>query len=266
MKPRLQQHEVGLRRLISQQRQNQPDAIALDASRAGLISGILCSMPNPQNTHLCETLLNCRRALIVGAHPDDVEFRAGGLVYNMARKGLEVTLAVATRGGRGLPGMLRRPLEKARERQQAAAACILGIGDIVFFDYPDGKLAAHVAPLTDDLRRLVADARPDVLLGWDPEFILSNHPDHRAAGAALLAASDSMQTFWYGSSKPDVWVGLDEEALSVKVKALKAHKTETPWFYFDIRLKKQMIAAMRSDGEMIGRDYAETFRFTRSRR
>jgi len=55
-------------------------------------------------------------------------------------------------------------------------------------------------------------------------------------------------------------VGMDDEALQAKVRALKAHRTETPWFYFDLRLKKRMIASMRREGAKIGCEFAETFR------
>lgn len=217
--------------------------------------------PN-DNAIACEKLLASRNALFIGAHPDDIEFRAGGLVYLMRQRGVEVTFAIATRGGKGLPLLLRKPLERMRERHQGAAAAILGGVNVVFFDYPDGNLPAYVEPFTDDLKALIADLQPEIILCWDPEFISTPHPDHQAAADAARAATKGMNVCWYGTMQPNLWVGLDEEALLMKVRALKANRTETPWFYFDMRLKKRMIGAMRQDGSKIGSDYAETFRLT----
>ncbi len=224
-------------------------------------------MPVPDdNTKAREKLLTCGSALFIGAHPDDIEFRAGALVCLMRQHGTRVTFAIATRGGRGWPEPIGRPLERIRERQQYTAAGILGGAEVVFFDYPDGSLQAHVEPLAGDLARLIADLRPDVVLSWDPEFIDTTHPDHQAAADATLTAAAGLDVCWYGSTRPNVRIGFDEETLQMKLRAIKAHKTETPWFHFDLRLKKRMIARMRQEGSEIGCDYAEAFRLTLPRR
>jgi LmbE family N-acetylglucosaminyl deacetylase len=221
--------------------------------------------PN-ENARSCEWLLNCRRALFVGAHPDDIEFRAGGLVYLMRKRGVDVTYAIATRGGRGWPTLLRRPLEAIRQRQQRNAAALLGVTNLIFFDYPDSDLSAYVTPLAQDISEAIDHLKPDVVLCWDPEFIFTAHPDHQAAADATQAACGEVSTCWYGTAQPNVWVGMDEEALQAKIRALKAHRTETPWFYFDLRQKKRMIAAMRENGARIGSKYAEGFRISQPRR
>ena len=217
------------------------------------------------NVIACEKLLSYKRALFIGAHPDDIEFRAGGLVYLMRQRDIDVTFAIATRGGRNLPRVIRGPLEAIREKQQHDAAEILGGISVWFFDYPDGRLSGFVQPLTQDLQELIADVQPDIVLSWDPEHIFTDHPDHQAAADAAQAAASAVDTCWYGTKEPNLWIGVDEEALRVKVRAIKAHRTETPWFYFDARLKKRMIAAMLQDGAEIGCDYGETFRFTPQR-
>lgn len=217
------------------------------------------------NAVACERLLTSERALFIGAHPDDIEFRAGGLVHLMKQRGAQVTFAIATRGGRSWPSLLRIPLEKTRERQQHDAASILGGISIVFYDYPDGSLQAHVEALTQDLMAVIADLRPDIVLCWDPEHPLTSHPDHQAAAEAALAATGGLETCWYGTTEPNLWVGMGEDALQAKVRALKAHRTETPCFYFDMRLKKRMIETMRQEGAKTGSNYAETFRVTRRR-
>jgi LmbE family N-acetylglucosaminyl deacetylase len=224
-------------------------------------------MDNEANAALCEKLLSSKRALFVGAHPDDIEFRAGGLVYLMRRRGVEVIFAIATRGGKRLRWPLNRLLERIRTRHQHRAARILGGADVIFYDYPDGSLPDHIEPFTQDLRTLIEERKPDVVLCWDPEFVSHPHPDHKAAADATDAAASfdkpsvpKARVCFYGAPRPNLWVGLDEEAVRTKVRSIKAHRTETPWPYFDLRGNKRLLSWMRAEGAKIGAEYAETFR------
>lgn len=216
--------------------------------------------PTEENAAVREALLASRTALFVGAHPDDIEFRAGGLVHIMRQRGVEVTFAIATRGGKGLPAPLGHALERIRARHQVFAAWILGGVEVILHDYADGRLRDFVGPFAEDLRSLISSRQPDVVLSWDPDFIYTPHPDHQAAADAARMASSGLRTCFYGTLQPNLWVGLDDESLEAKIGALKAHRTETPWFYFDLRMKKWLIAGLRAEGAKVGCEYAETFR------
>jgi len=218
--------------------------------------------PTEGNTAACEALLASRTALFVGAHPDDIEYRAGGLVHIMRQRDVEVTFAIATRGGKGLPGPIGRALERTRTLDQLRAARILGGVEVVLHDYPDGRLRDFVGPFAEDLRSLISSRQPDVLLSWDPDFIFTPHPDHQAAADATRMASSGVRTCFYGTLRPNLWVGIDDESLKAKIRALKAHRTETPWIYFDLRMKRSLIAGLMAEGAKIGCEYAETFRIT----
>jgi LmbE family N-acetylglucosaminyl deacetylase len=224
-------------------------------------------IPNSTNASLCETLLSSKRALFVGAHPDDIEFRAGGLVYLMRRRGVEVIFAIATRGGKRLRWPLNRWLQRIRTRNQMRAARILGGAGVIFYDYPDGALPRFIEPFTQDLRSLIEQREPDVVLCWDPEFVSHPHPDHKAAADATSEAVCfdklsmlSVTTCFYGAPEPNLWVGLDDEALRAKIRALKSHRTETPWPYFEWRGMKWLLSWMEDEGAKIGTEYAESFR------
>lgn len=132
--------------------------------------------------------------------------------------------------------------------------------ETIFYDYPDGRLSNIRAALTNDLKALISDIQPDVILSWDPDFISNPHPDHLAAALATQSASKGIKTCLYGTLQPNLWIGFDKEALVIKIRALKAHQTETPWFYFDLLQKKRLLASLRAEGNKIGCEYAETFR------
>jgi len=223
-------------------------------------------MDKAANADLCESLLSSKRALFVGAHPDDIEFRAGGLVYVMCKRGVEVIYAIATRGGKRLRWPLNRWLERIRTRHQMNAARVLGGAEVVLFDYPDGSLPLFTEAFTGDLGSLIDERKPDVVLCWDPEFVSHPHPDHKAAADATHSACfdklNMLTVCFYGAPKPNLWVALDEEAVRAKVRSIRAHATEAPWPYFDLTGKKWLLSWMMRDGAEIGSDYAESFRIT----
>ncbi|MFZ2419634.1 MAG: PIG-L deacetylase family protein [Anaerolineae bacterium] len=135
-----------------------------------------------------------RRALVIMAHPDDPEFFCGGTVARWAHAGCQVTYVVITRGDKGsdAPDMTPESLAILRMAEQRAAAALLGVAEVVFLDYRDGELFPDMR-LREDLVRQIRLHRPDTVILPDPTTYYIgdsriNHPDHRAAGEAALAA------------------------------------------------------------------------------
>jgi LmbE family N-acetylglucosaminyl deacetylase len=135
------------------------------------------------------------RALVVTAHPDDVDFGAGGTVARLTGAGCRVSYAIVTDGDAGeLPEGLDRgeggPLRRA---EQVAAATAVGVlaEDVHFLGFADGLVEASI-----DLRIALTGAirltRPDVVICQSPErrwdSVFASHPDHLAAGEATLRA------------------------------------------------------------------------------
>jgi LmbE family N-acetylglucosaminyl deacetylase len=133
-----------------------------------------------------------RRALAVMAHPDDVEFMAGGLVSRWARAGTELHYLLLTDGNGGSRDLNVTPEALAAQRrdEQRAAATLFG-AQCIFLGHQDGRLIADVA-LRLQIARVIRQIRPDALLTSDPLLFYTpryiNHPDHRAAAEAALAA------------------------------------------------------------------------------
>jgi LmbE family N-acetylglucosaminyl deacetylase len=133
------------------------------------------------------------RALVITAHPDDVDFGAAGTVAAWTDAGIEVAYCVVTDGEAGGfdPGVARDEIRRIRRAEQTAAAKAVGVTDLMFLGYPDGRLVATLE-LRRDLARAIRQVRPQRVLCPSPERnwqrIYASHPDHLAAGDASLAA------------------------------------------------------------------------------
>lgn len=133
------------------------------------------------------------RALVVAAHPDDVDFAAAGTVAAWTSAGIEVTYCLLTDGQAGGfdPGLDRSALPGIRRREQAAAARLVGVEDLVFLGYVDGELVVDRG-LVLALTRVVRDVRPQRVLIQSPERdwtrLAPSHPDHLATGEAATRA------------------------------------------------------------------------------
>lgn len=136
-----------------------------------------------------------RRALAVGAHPDDIEFGAGATLAKWAAAGCAVHHLVLTDGSKGSwdpdEDLVHLVAARMLECRQAAARLdprrSVDEDRVRFLGAVDGELAND-----PDTRRQVARAirevRPDVVLGHDPWRRYRLHPDHRAAGFLVLDA------------------------------------------------------------------------------
>jgi LmbE family N-acetylglucosaminyl deacetylase len=139
-----------------------------------------------------------RRALAVGAHPDDIEFGAGATLAKWATAGCEVSFLILTDGSKGSwdPNEDQPALVARRQTEQRAAAAAIGAcGEVSFGGWIDGELDSGMRQrlqVTAAIRRL----RPDVVLGHDPWKRYRLHPDHRHAGLlvadAIVAARDPL--------------------------------------------------------------------------
>lgn len=132
------------------------------------------------------------RALVVVAHPDDVDFGAGGTVASWVKDGIRVAYCLCTSGDAGgYDDTPREQMAPLREAEQRAAAAELGVTDVRFLGYPDGRLTPSIA-LRRDISREIRRFRPDRVLTQSPEIwwrrLGASHPDHRATGEACVAA------------------------------------------------------------------------------
>lgn len=194
------------------------------------------------------------RALVVVAHPDDLDFGAAGTIATWTDEGIEVTYCICTDGDAGGfdPAVPRDQISGIRQAEQRAAAKEVGVGEVVFLGYPDGQLVPSF-DLRRDISRVIRQVRPQRLLMQSPEInwerIGASHPDHRAAGEATLCAvyPDARNPFTHTTllqdesldawTVHDVWVmaagqGANRwidvtDTFDRKVAALRQHRSQT---------------------------------------
>ncbi len=114
------------------------------------------------------------RLLVIGAHPDDAEYRAGGLAAKYRQLGHVVKFVSVTDGGAGHHAMPRDDLIRRRRAEAEAAGRVCGI-EYEVWDYPDGELEPTLAARRQVIRT-IRSFRPDLVLTHRPN---DYHPDHR---------------------------------------------------------------------------------------
>ncbi|HXF36640.1 MAG TPA: PIG-L deacetylase family protein [Actinomycetota bacterium] len=221
-------------------------------------------------------------ALALFAHPDDAEFMFGGTVARWAREGTEVHYVCVTDGSAGSnePGMTRERLRPIREREQRAAAEVLGVASVTFLGYPDGGLEV-TREARRDVAREVRRLRPEVILAPDPSRLwygstYINHRDHRIVGELALCAvmpdaptrpqfpellEEGFEPYevprlWLSTEEPDTFVDI-EETLDLKLRALACHASQ--WHEGD-DVEGWVRKRAAELGAKAGMAYAEGFR------
>jgi LmbE family N-acetylglucosaminyl deacetylase len=214
----------------------------------------------------------------VGAHPDDLEWYAGGSIARLKRDGAEITFVICTDGEKGSydPQTDPRQLAIQRRAEQRDAAKRLGIDAIVFLGLADGELEAN-ADLRKQLAALYRKYQPDLLLAFDPWKRYELHPDHLAAGRAALDAriAAKMPLFYpelfeqglaawaigemwlFNAAAPNhfVDVGATRE---LQRRALEQHRSQTT--VWDDAARAFIERTSRENGKAIGVEYGEAFR------
>jgi LmbE family N-acetylglucosaminyl deacetylase len=183
------------------------------------------------------------RVLVIGAHPDDCDFGAGGVAALYARQGHQVLFVSVTNGDAGHHQSGGALLAQRRRAEAAAAGAAIGI-DYQLLDIHDGE----VRPTLENRRRiieLIRTFRPDLVMSPRPN---DYHPDHRytaqliqdaaymvtvpnvcafiphlPSNPVIVYVSDTFQKPY--PFAPDVVVSIDE-VVDRKVDMLDAHVSQ----------------------------------------
>lgn len=133
------------------------------------------------------------RILVIAAHPDDVDFGSAGTIATWTDAGQSVSYCIVTSGEAGGSdrSVSRAEMVAVRQAEQTAAASKVGVHDLRFLNYQDGRVEPTLA-LRCDLARVIRQVRPERVVCPSPERNYNRvgvgHPDHRAVGSAALDA------------------------------------------------------------------------------
>jgi LmbE family N-acetylglucosaminyl deacetylase len=194
------------------------------------------------------------RVLVITAHPDDVDYGAGGTVATWTAAGVEVGYCIVTDGDAGGTdaSITRAEMAQIRREEQRKAAAVLGVTEVEFLGYADGRVEVSL-DLRRDIARVIRRFRPTRVVIQSPlrnlRSMYGSHPDHTATGEAAMCAvyPDARNEFAHPELLRDeglaphtvgeVWVmagGGDgdtfvdiTDTLDRKVAALLAHVSQT---------------------------------------
>ncbi len=129
-----------------------------------------------------------KRLLVIGAHPDDAEFNAGGLMVKWTRASHHLKLMSLTDGSAGHQTLSREKLKAIRKSEALASATLLG-AQVEVWDQLDGTLTPSV-DLRGELIRSIRHYQPDLIV---THRTADYHPDHRATAQLVQDACYLLQ-------------------------------------------------------------------------
>ncbi len=191
------------------------------------------------------------RILVVTAHPDDVDFGAAGSVAVWTSRGIEVSYCIATDGDAGGSdhSITRAEMAAIRREEQLLAARAVGVTDVTFLGFPDGRVTPSLE-LRAAISRVIRIVRPGRVVTQSPDRnwarIYASHPDHLATGEAAACAvyPDARNPFAFPElleeglephTVPELWLMTTERSNRVvdatdvyerKLAALKSHASQ----------------------------------------
>ena len=224
------------------------------------------------------------RAMVIVAHPDDIDFGMAGTVAALTSAGCHVAYCLATSGEAGDDDMSHTPDELAamRQAEQTAAAAKVGVSDLHWLGHPDGMVVADLG-LRRDIARAIRISHPDVVMcqttvpNWDHIYI--SHPDHLATATAALAAvypdarntrafpelldeghkPHSVTEIWLTGTEPNRYVDITD-TFERKMAALREHHSQVAQFdELDERVREWCTSTAELGGMREGR-LAEAYR------
>lgn len=139
------------------------------------------------------TELKPQRALVIVAHPDDIEYFCGGTLAQWVQQGTTVTYLITTAGDKGTHDVSAdiEHLMTTRKQEQHRSAKIVGVNDVIFLHYPDSELSfVNHQHLRQEYVRHIRRTKPQVIVTHDPMVrLVKQHPDHRVVGQVAMDAA-----------------------------------------------------------------------------
>jgi LmbE family N-acetylglucosaminyl deacetylase len=218
------------------------------------------------------------RALVVVAHPDDIEYGAAAAVARWTGQGKRIAYCLVTSGEAGMDAVPPTEAGPLREEEERRAAAIVGVDEVEFLGHPDGTVEYGLA-LRRDIAGAIRRHRPDIVItanfrdSFGPGML--NQADHIATGRAVLDAARDAGNRWvfpdgaepwnrvqavWAAGSPEAGHGVDTtDTFDLGIASLQAHEAYLAGLEGHPDVAEFLAAWARSAGDRLGCTYAASF-------
>ena len=122
--------------------------------------------------------------VVLGAHPDDADYKVGGTAILLAKAGHKVLFVSVTNGQAGHYILKGKELAEIRKKESTEAGKRFGVEYLVL-DNPDGALIPSLEA-RHQIIKIIREWEADIVIGHRPN---DYHPDHRNASVLMQDAA-----------------------------------------------------------------------------
>ncbi|MDR2870111.1 MAG: PIG-L family deacetylase [Deferribacteraceae bacterium] len=192
-------------------------------------------------------MIQGKKVLVVSAHAADYVWRSGGTIAKYIKNGATVKVVVLSYGVRGesndlwnQEGATAESVKSIRSGETTAAAKILGVSDIEFWDLDDYPMTL-TKELEDRMVRTMRAVQPDIIITHDKIDVLN--PDHNQVSDFVFRCSIM-------SNSNGVRIEGTKTTKQMRLFGFEPHQTElssyVPGSFIDItEAYEQKVAAMQ---------------------
>lgn len=256
-------------------------AVAFRIARSGGMLGDMDETTQPER--LKPLPEDWERALVIVAHPDDVEYGAAAAIARWTGQGKAIKYVMVTSGEAGIDGLHPDECRRVREQEEIDSARIVGVDEVDFLGFPDGTVM-YGLDLRAAVARVVREYRPDIVITGNFRDTFGpgalNQADHIAVGRAVLDGVRDAGNRWifpeqltdglepWGGVRA-VWAGGSPEArhavdvtdtFDVGVASLEAHDAYIKGLGWEGWSPREFLEGMmRQTGSRFGTTFATSF-------
>ncbi len=200
-----------------------------------------------------DLLLSCKRVAFIGAHPDDIELGAGALIAQLAAK---IDIRCVT-----LSDNQKNPKLKDLVSEHHASMTALGVKreQVILGQFDTRHFPHQRQEILEFLISFNRDFRPELVF---THTLADIHQDHKTVTEECLRAYRGTTVLGFDVLRssygffPHFLVGVSEEDVAKKLKALAAYQTYSSKYYFDPEITR---ATLIRHGALAERPFAEGF-------
>lgn len=190
--------------------------------------------------------------MILGAHPDDIEFAMGATLARLIREGEHATIAIMSKS-------LHIEQNQHILDELTNSMDVLGVKDYEVHDFQTRSFEQQSTQIRNAIFKLKQEVQPSIV--FCPS-LNAMHPDHVTVGKSCKSIFQETSILAYEDIRGnhDVminhWYALSETDVDTKIKALSCYQSQTNRTYFDM---EQIRAVSMYRGLQVGVKYAEGF-------